>query len=92
MVPIIEISVLVSISPERSSMRHFASAASAVAAGAAAVAMLSFPATALAASPQDANERPPAASSAFQQALAEGTSVGTQDYCEPGANDPGRCD
>lgn len=73
-------------------MRHFASAASAVAAGAAAVAMLSFPATSLAATPQDTSERPPAASSAFQQALAEGAAVGTQDYCETGPNEPGRCD
>lgn len=75
-------------------MRTPVSAASAIAAGAATVALLSVPATAFAAAPQAATERPAssvAAGQVFQEALAKGTTVGTLDYCEPGANDPGRC-
>ncbi|MDW8808278.1 hypothetical protein P1P68_26700 [Streptomyces scabiei] len=62
------------------------------AAGAAAVALISVPTTAFAAS-DGAIERPASsvAGHAFQKALAERTVVSTQDYCEPGANTPGRC-
>lgn len=65
----------------------------AAAAGAATIALL-VPSTAFAASPQEATERSASrvvASDAFREALAEGTVVSTQDYCEPGANTPGRC-
>lgn len=75
-------------------MRIPVSAISAAAAGAAAITMLSVPATAFAASQESATERPTsyaASDAVFQKALAEGTVVGTLDYCEPGANIPGRC-
>lgn len=74
-------------------MRIPVSAVSA-AVGAAAVALLSVPATAFAATDGGTTERPTsyvAADSAFQEALAEGTIVGTLDYCDPGPNTPGRC-
>ncbi|GAB2958873.1 hypothetical protein GCM10023080_018440 [Streptomyces pseudoechinosporeus] len=75
-------------------MRTPVSAISAVAAGAAAIALLSVPATAFATTAEGTTERSTsyvAAGSVFQEALAEGTVVGTLDYCEPGANEPGRC-
>ena len=56
--------------------------------------LVSVPATAFAATAGGATERSTsyvAAGSVFQDALAEGTVLGTQDYCETGPNEPGRC-
>ncbi|MDX3638575.1 hypothetical protein [Streptomyces sp. MB09-02B] len=66
----------------------------AAAASAAAIALLSTPAAAFAADQEKVTERPAsyaASDTAFREALTEGTLVGTMDYCEPGANIPGRC-
>jgi hypothetical protein len=75
-------------------MRTPVSAISAAATGAAVIALLSVPATAFAATAAGTTERSTsyvAAGSVFQEALGEGTVVRTQDYCETGPNEPGRC-
>ncbi|MEV0224840.1 hypothetical protein [Streptomyces sp. NPDC050704] len=74
-------------------MRTPVSAISA-ATGAAVIALLSVPATAFTATAEGTTERSTsyvATGSVFQEALAEGAVVGTQDYCETGPNEPGRC-
>ncbi|MET8976579.1 hypothetical protein ABZX85_13285 [Streptomyces sp. NPDC004539] len=58
--------------------------------GAAAVTLLGIPATASAATTTTTPDTA-SVSSAFRGALDQGTVVRTQDYCEPGANIPGRC-
>ncbi|MGW0709869.1 hypothetical protein ACWD4G_28595 [Streptomyces sp. NPDC002643] len=68
-------------------MTHRTSTLSAVAAGAAAVALFGLPATANAASGEVKDAAPAAASQAFQDALGEGHILSTSDYCGPHAND-----
>ncbi|MGW0709446.1 hypothetical protein ACWD4G_26410 [Streptomyces sp. NPDC002643] len=71
-------------------MKTPVSAVSAAAVGVAACALLSVPATTFVAAPDAAAESSTSsviAGSALHDALADGTTVGTLDYCEPKAND-----
>jgi hypothetical protein len=70
-------------------MRKPVSALSAVAYGAAAVALLSVPAATSASAQESATVRPassPAAGHVFQDVLASGATLSTLDYSEPSAN------